>query len=132
MDEIGGIIQEVMESHEVEIKGKTHTVKPLKNLCGHNIAPYRIHGDKAVPIVKGSGNNQKMEEGELYAIETFGSTGKGLTYEDGECSHFMKNWESGPVPLKHAGAKKLLRHINETYNTLPFCRRWLDRSGETG
>ena len=131
MGEIGGIIQEVMESHEVEIKGKTHTVKAIKNLNGHNIAPYRIHGDKAVPMSK-SDDQDKMEEGELYAIETFGSTGKGKVYEEGECSHFMKDWEAGPVPLKHAGAKRLLRHINETYNTLPFCRRWLDRSGETG
>ena len=26
-----------------------------------------------------------MEEGELYAIETFGSTGKGVVHEDLEC-----------------------------------------------
>jgi methionine aminopeptidase len=32
---------------------------------------------KSVPIVKG-GEGTKMEEGEFFAIETFGSTGKGL------------------------------------------------------
>ncbi len=37
---------------------------------------YRIHAGKSVPIVKG-GDQTKMEEGELYAIETFGSNGKG-------------------------------------------------------
>jgi len=130
LGDLGAAIQEVMESYEVEIKGKTHQVKSIRNLCGHNIAPYRIHAGKTVPIVKG-GNNQKMEEGELYAIETFGSTGKGYIHEEGECSHYMKDFEAGPAPLKHAGAKKLLRHINQTYTTLPFCRRWLDRSGET-
>eukprot|EP00357_Protocruzia_adherens_P036078 CAMPEP_0115044612 /NCGR_PEP_ID=MMETSP0216-20121206/47617_1 /TAXON_ID=223996 /ORGANISM="Protocruzia adherens, Strain Boccale" /LENGTH=31 /DNA_ID= /DNA_START= /DNA_END= /DNA_ORIENTATION= len=31
-----------------------------------------------------------MEEGEYYAIETFGSTGKGYVVEDLECSHYMK------------------------------------------
>ena len=34
-----------------------------------------------------------MEEGELYAIETFGSTGKGYVWEDGECSHYMRDFE---------------------------------------
>jgi methionyl aminopeptidase len=64
-----------MESFEVEINGKIHPVKAIRNLCGHLIAPYHIHAGKSVPIVKG-GSGQKMEEGELYAIETFGSTGK--------------------------------------------------------
>jgi methionyl aminopeptidase len=54
LNEIGAAIQETMESFEVEIKGKTHQVKAVKNLCGHLIAPYHIHAGKSVPIVKGS------------------------------------------------------------------------------
>jgi methionine aminopeptidase len=50
------------------------TVKSVRNLNGHSIGPYQIHGGKSVPIVKG-GEQTKMEEGEFYAIETFGSTG---------------------------------------------------------
>ena len=46
----------------------------IRNLNGHSIGPYRIHGGKSVPIVKG-GEATKMEEGEFFAIETFGSTG---------------------------------------------------------
>ena len=49
-------------------------VKSVRNLNGHSIAPYQIHAGKSVPIVKG-GEQTKMEEGEFYAIETFGSTG---------------------------------------------------------
>ena len=30
----------------------------------------------------------KMEEGEYYAIETFGSTGRGRVVEEGACSHY--------------------------------------------
>lgn len=51
------------------------SVKSLRNLNGHSIGRYQIHADKSVPNVKG-GEQTKMEEGELYAIETFGSTGK--------------------------------------------------------
>ena len=41
-DEIGERIQETMESHEVEIKGKTYKVKCVKNLNGHSIGRYRV------------------------------------------------------------------------------------------
>merc|ERR1719397_2218438 len=69
----------------------------------------------------------KMVEGEMYAIETFGSTGKGKIEERGECSHYMKDWDCGPRPLRHGGAKKLLSFINKRFDTLTFCRRSLGR-----
>lgn len=81
MSDIGAAIQEVMESYEVELNGQTHQVKPIRNLNGHNIGQYQIHGGKSVPIVKG-GDQTKMEEGETFAIETFGSTGKGYVHDD--------------------------------------------------
>jgi methionyl aminopeptidase len=76
--DVGAAIQEVMESYEVELDGKTYQVKSIRNLNGHSIAPYRIHAGKTVPIVKG-GDSTLMEENEFYAIETFGSTGKAYT-----------------------------------------------------
>ena len=60
----------------MEINGKTYDVKCCRNLNGHSIAPYQIHAGKSVPIVRG-GETTRMEEGEFYAIETFGSTGNG-------------------------------------------------------
>lgn len=36
------------------------TVKPVRNLNGHSIGPYRIHSGKTVPIVKG-GEATRME-----------------------------------------------------------------------
>lgn len=75
LSDIGAAIQEVMESYEVVIKGKTYRIKPIKNFCGHSIDAYKIHAGKSVPCVK-NGDMTKMEEGELFAIETFASTGK--------------------------------------------------------
>ena len=83
LSDIGAAVQEVMESHEVELDGKTHTVKAIRNLNGHSIGPYQIHAGKSLPIVKGSGETDKMEEGEFFAIETFGSiNGKAVVRED--------------------------------------------------
>ncbi|XP_065133488.1 methionine aminopeptidase 2b [Paramisgurnus dabryanus] len=128
--DIGESIQEVMESYEVELDGKTYQVKPIRNLNGHSIGQYRIHAGKTVPIVKG-GEATRMEEGEVYAIETFGSTGKGMVHDDMECSHYMKNFEVGHVPIRLPRAKHLLNVVNDNFGTLAFCRRWLDRRGET-
>jgi len=128
--DIGAAIQEVMESYEVEIDGKVFPVKCIRNLNGHSIGNYQIHAGKSVPIVKG-GEQTKMEEGEVYAIETFGSTGRGYIREDGECSHYMKRIDAGHVPLRVARAKSLLNTINKHFGTLAFCRRYLDRLGET-
>eukprot|EP00290_Baffinella_frigidus_P009034 CAMPEP_0180132334 /NCGR_PEP_ID=MMETSP0986-20121125/8923_1 /TAXON_ID=697907 /ORGANISM="non described non described, Strain CCMP2293" /LENGTH=455 /DNA_ID=CAMNT_0022072321 /DNA_START=28 /DNA_END=1395 /DNA_ORIENTATION=+ len=126
--DIGAAIQEVMESYEVEIDGKVYPVKSIRNLNGHSIGPYQIHAGKSVPIVKG-GDQTKMEEGEFFAIETFGSTGKGIVHEDLECSHYMKNFDAGHVPLRMAKAKELLGVIDRNFGTLAFCRRYLDRLG---
>ena len=73
------------------INPKIKLVKSVRNLCGHSIAPYKIHAGKSVPNVKG-GDQTKMEENEFYAIETFGSTGKGIIHEDLECSHYMRDY----------------------------------------
>jgi len=127
--DVGAACQEVMESYEVEINGKTFPVKPCRNLNGHSIGPYQIHAGKSVPIVKG-GEATKMEEGELFAIETFGSTGKGYVREDLEVSHYMKNFDVGHIPLRLPKAKQLLSFINKNFDTLAFCRRWIDRAGE--
>lgn len=128
--DVGAAIQEVMESYEVELDGKTYQVKSIRNLNGHSIAPYRIHAGKTVPIVKG-GETTLMEENEFYAIETFGSTGRGQVHDDMDCSHYMKNFEAPYSALRLQSSKSLLGLINKNFGTLAFCKRWLDRAGAT-
>ena len=100
-----------MTSYEVELDGKTFPVKVVKNLNGHPIDPYKIHAGKSVPPCK-TNSNVKMEEGEVYAIETFGSTGKGFARDEGECSHYMKDFylpNNVKVPNRSKG---LFSYIN--------------------
>ncbi|KAL5241118.1 hypothetical protein ACI65C_008528 [Semiaphis heraclei] len=128
--EVGEAIQEVMESYEVELDGKTYPVKSIRNLNGHSIDAYRIHAGKTVPIVKG-GEATMMEENEFYAIETFGSTGRGIVRDDMDTSHYMKNFDAPFVPLRLQASQKLLSTVNKNFSTLAFCKRWLDRLGAT-
>lgn len=53
-----------------------------------------------MPIVKG-GEATVMEENEFYAIETFGSTGRGVVHDDMDCSHYMKKFDMPYVPLRY-------------------------------
>jgi methionyl aminopeptidase len=130
--DIGAAIQETMESHEIELNGKVYPIRSVKNLNGHLIGPYQIHAGKSVPIVKNT-DTVRMEEGDLFAIETFGSTGKAYVREDLECSHYMvrKDPETAPQQLRNPKARQLLHFLHTRFDTLAWCRKWLDQLGET-
>ncbi|RYP65620.1 hypothetical protein DL771_008228 [Monosporascus sp. 5C6A] len=129
LGELGGLIQETMESYECEINGTTYPIKSIRGLAGHTIVPYSIHGTKSVPIVK-SADTTKMEEGDVFAIETFGSTGTGHVHDQGEVSHYALRSDAPKVDLRLSSAKSLLNVIKKNFHTIPFCRRYLDRIGQ--
>ena len=131
--EIGEAVEEVMTAGELTLGHRTHHIVPVRNLMGHSLGMYTIHAGKSVPICKGWGDQTtKMEEGDLFAIETFGSTGHGLVHDDMETSHYMKAPTMPPTGLRGGPkAQELYAHINKNYSTLAFARRWLDQAGIT-
>merc|ERR1712110_820270 len=70
-----------------------------------------------------------MEEGEVFAVETFASTGKGYVNRDPDCSHFMIKQELvDKIPKSvSAKSKEFAQQLRNEFYTLPFCRRWVDR-----
>jgi methionyl aminopeptidase len=131
--EVGRVIEETMTSFEVEIDGKKRKVKSVRNLSGHQLGDYIVHAGKSVPIIaNGCEPHLKMEEGEVYAIETFASTGKGSVSDAPDCSHYIMEPDAMSLigKLRNTKAKHLLTHINQKISTLARCRRWLDQTGE--
>lgn len=129
ISDVSAAIQEVMESYEVEIRGKTYPVKPVRNLCGHDIQSYRIHGRKAIPFIKNS-DQTKMEEGEIFAIETFGSTGRGYTRDGpGVYGYGLRRNPPPRVNMSLSSANKVYKTIKDNFGTVVFCRRYLSRLG---
>jgi len=126
LGEIGEAIGEVLIG-EIEIDGKIQKIHPVRNLSGHDIKPYVIHGGKSIFAYKND-DQTKMYEGEFYAVETFGTTGRGIVSEDYECSHYMKQ-PNVFAPIRMDSAKRLLHHVNKNYGTLAFCKRFLERDG---
>ena len=74
-----------------------------------------------------------VQENEVYAIETFGSTGRGYVHDDMECSHYMIEYNHiNETPyVRTPGARKFFYTLKKNFGTLAFCRRWVDRLGET-
>ena len=50
-----------------------------------------------------------FQEGEFFAIETFGSTGRGHVHDDMETSHYMKNFEVSNVPIRYVHSHSRLQ-----------------------
>jgi len=122
LSEIGNEIEENMRSYEIELNGKVKKIVPVKDLCGHEINRFEIHGDKVIPNVKCPFYNKRIKEDEYYAVETFSSTGKGDTYEDNRNnSHYMINYKK-----KRDSDIDLYKYIIKNYNTLAFTDRWFD------
>jgi methionyl aminopeptidase len=106
----------------------THLVKSVRNISGHNILRYKIHGEKQVPFIK-TKTTQRMEEGDVFAIETFGTTGKGYLRDDVGIYGYGRNEHVSAAGLHLASAKSLLKQIDENFGTIVFSKRYLERIG---
>jgi len=98
----------------------------IRDLCGHQIKPYTIHGGKVVPNVI-IPYEMRALEGEIYTVEPFISTTKDpITYEDttiGNTSHYMYNYFSKKFDSNSPVLNML--PILKSYKTLAFNNRWL-------
>ncbi|KAK0374349.1 methionine aminopeptidase [Colletotrichum limetticola] len=127
--DVSAAIQETMESYEVEVGGKMYPVKPVRNICAHDIARYQIHAGKSIPFIKNN-DQTKMEEGEIFAIETFGTTGHGKLYDDVGIYGYKLDYDApAQVKLPFVSANRLYKTIKEQFGSIVFCRRYLDRLG---
>ncbi len=128
--EWGKEIQEVMESYEITLDGKTHPIRAINNLGGHNIIKGIIHGGTYLPSVdlrKTLPLNYRFKEG-VYAIETFGSTGNNRMEERGDSTLYRINPSNTNASnqLKLDSTKKLYNKIYGAFNTLPFTDRYVE------
>ncbi|MCI4366249.1 MAG: type II methionyl aminopeptidase [Thermoplasmata archaeon] len=91
-------------------------LKPVRNLMGHSIRPYVLHGGTSIPNVAGV-SEERLAEGEIIAIEPFVTNGAGAI-EDGPFGNIVR-FRTEPPGTDPAAA------IFRRYRTLPFTARWL-------
>jgi methionyl aminopeptidase len=132
ISEISADIEETIRSFQLEIDGHVYAIQPVINLSGHQLAPYQIHAGKFIPSIRdqpGRANPDRMEIGELYALETFATTGGGLVRDEGVVSHFML--QPKVPPLKKGPKQALVECLRSNFRTMAFCQRYLERAGQS-
>ena len=111
--------------------------QPIRNLCGHQLKPWELHAGVSIPSYACGPDNRGfkgvVEEGGVYAIEPFNTTGKtGMIENIGgrESSNIYR--VTGITTSRKARAKgqlkplgaQMARNLEERYGTLPFAERW--------
>jgi methionyl aminopeptidase len=132
ISELSEAIEETIRAHQLELDGKIYPVQPVINLSGHQLASYQIHSGKFIPLIRPKPdhpNPDRMEIGELYAVETFATTGQGIVRDAGTISHFML--QPKLRPMKKGPLQDLADCIGRNFKTLAFSQRFLDRVGLT-
>jgi len=139
LGDIGQNIEEYIQSKEIEIDGKTRTLKTIGDLSGHNIGKYVIHNSKAVPNIAIK-YPVRMQPGEFFAIEPFITTGNGKICYNEPTHLFMLNKEKIKNIQDINGQLLEIQELNKLntdelylytslknqYSTLCFCTRWVE------
>lgn len=119
--EISQEIQEIIESYEL----LDSEIKAVNGLGGHDINYYEVHGEKLIlSVPHKSQKDLKMEEGEVYAIETYASSGSGMLIQKQfeKCNHFGIN--HGPTKVKNPSKNVVVDWAYKNRHDLPFTQRW--------
>ncbi len=93
---------------------------PVRNLSGHGVDRFELHTKPTIPNFN-NGDSTELKEGQVIAIEPFATTGEGIVIEGGNPEVFM---QTAHKPVRDATARQILAQI-ETYESLPFAKRWL-------
>jgi methionyl aminopeptidase len=110
-------------SSAIEKAIRSYELTPLRNLCGHGVGRWQVHGPPPIPnlVLPGDGR-QRLEAGCVVAIEPFASTGDGLVEETGVAEIFQLDPECAHPEGVDAAVLEAMRG----FRGLPFARRHLE------
>jgi methionyl aminopeptidase len=146
---LGNIVQATevaLDAAKMMVKPKTNTrdigkkiedivrgfnYNPIRELGGHQIERWTVHGKKQLPEL-GSQGGDVMEVGDIFSIEIFASTGEGSVHSTQYSYIYEINPYAGRVPLRRKTSKQILGYINKNFKTLPFAERWLAKDFRLG
>jgi methionyl aminopeptidase len=109
--DLGAVIQD-------EIEGRGY--RPIGNLTGHGLDRYVQHCSPTIPNVRNM-SGTVLEEGMVFAIEPFATTGSGRV---GEKTRREIYSQISRKPVRTPSARAVLESLKERCG-LPFARRWL-------
>ncbi|NOX71543.1 MAG: type II methionyl aminopeptidase [Candidatus Micrarchaeota archaeon] len=111
---VGKVSEAIYES--VEAKG----LGVIRNLTGHGLDEYVIHGPPNIPNIRNE-NNAVIEEGMAIAIEPFITESDG-TVKDSQPTEIYSFLQ--PKAVRMNEARQILEVSAIEFNGLPFAKRW--------
>jgi methionyl aminopeptidase len=109
--ELGAAVQK-----EIEYRG----YRPIANLTGHGLDQYVLHRSPTIPNI-GVNGGVVLEEGMVFAIEPFATTGSGHVGEKNRKEIYS---QISQKPVRTPIARNILNTVKDRHG-LPFARRWL-------
>ncbi|UCE12958.1 MAG: type II methionyl aminopeptidase [Candidatus Heimdallarchaeota archaeon] len=119
---VGKRIEETITSYDY---------RPIRELTGHKLGRYELHGDKLLPNISVPYDPAEgaLEAGEAYALETFASSGTGSVHEVTGIKYIYMLLPKR-IPLRNPVSRKIYSTTYKKYKTLPFAERWLSAYDE--
>jgi methionyl aminopeptidase len=117
----GTVIEDI--SAVMEDVAKKHGFKPVANLTGHALDRWTVHGGVVIPCVRGPAP-KVLSEGEVYGVEPFVTTGKGMVKDSPPPTIFR--WISDRPPRLPL-ARQILAAARGDWEKLPFAKRWAQK-----
>jgi len=111
---------------QIEETIASYGYRPIRELTGHKLGRYELHGDKRLPNISSPYDPVEgaLDVGEAYALETFASSGTGSIHEVvGTKTIYMLLPRR--IPLRNPISRKIYSTAYKKYKTLPFAERWL-------
>ena len=93
--------------------------EPVRNLTGHGLARWKVHTAPQIPNY-GERGGGRLEQGMVFAIEPFASTGRGFIRERGKAEVFMMV----RPPRKAKGLDRAVLGDIQSWRGLPIARRY--------
>lgn len=112
---------------KIEEKIKSHGFKPIENLTGHMLEPYNLHAGVDIPNIK-TAASYELEEGDVFAIEPFATDGQGHVSDQPQVEIFSV---AGEGRLRMRSSRELFVKIVNSYLTLPFAQRWVEKEAKS-
>lgn len=134
-NDVSSHIQEIIESHELEIKNKVLPIYAVRNLGGHSIDQYNIHSGELILCTPDDNiyyRNRRLSCGQ-YAIETFATTGTGYYKEGEQCNHFSLNRKINcDNKFESKYARQIYNWVKKKRDYLPFTQKWFENDLNIG
>lgn len=110
--DLGAAVQSAIESRGY---------RPISNLTGHGLDQYILHRSPTIPNI-GVKGGVILEEGMVFAIEPFATTGSGHVMEKTRREIYS---QISQKPVRIPAGRAILEKIRDRHG-LPFARRWLN------